>query len=328
LRADRLLSLMLILYHRKRMTAQALAEHLEVSERTIYRDIDALCTAGIPVYTQSGTGGGVFLDEGYRVSLTGLSRDEILTLFVAGDTGPLADLGLGQAVEGSLLKLLAALPDSQQQTVEQLRQRIYIDPANWFQRVQPMPFMPALQQAVWEDRRVRVDYRPVEGERRTRIIDAYALVAKANVWYLVGREAPREVRTYRLSRFHDAELTGETFERLPDFDLETYWRESTARFENRMERTFPPYPVRLRVHPDAMWIIAGYMEGHYTQIGEPDDAGWYTLRMTFDSPGEARMRVLGLGEHAEVLEPLSLYDAVIATARTIVRNHDARYGEG
>src|SRR5689334_12127743 len=150
MRADRLLSLMLLLHARGRMTAQQLADQLEVSERTIYRDIEALCTAGIPLYTQSGTSGGVFLEESYRVSLTGLSRAQVQSLFISGEARPLGDLGLGKALDDTLLKLFAALPSIHRDEVKRLRQRFYIDPANWFQIVEATSFFPALQQAVWE----------------------------------------------------------------------------------------------------------------------------------------------------------------------------------
>jgi predicted DNA-binding transcriptional regulator YafY len=222
---------MLLLGAQRRITAQELAERLEVSERTIYRDIDALGAAGIPVYTQSGVNGGVFMDEDYRISLTGFSRADIQSLFVAADARPLADLGLGK--EESLLKLFAALPAIQRREVERLRQRIYIDPTNWFQIVEASSILPVLQQAVWEDRQVDVSYQPVIGEVSERRLDAYALVAKANIWYLVGRKPDGEMRNYRVSRLYRVELLGTGFERDPDFDLTSYWKATCEEFERQ-----------------------------------------------------------------------------------------------
>ncbi|MFW5696854.1 MAG: helix-turn-helix transcriptional regulator [Phototrophicaceae bacterium] len=317
MRADRLLSLMLLLHARGRMTAQTLAEHLEVSERTIYRDIDALSSAGVPVYTQSGVNGGVFLDEDYRISLTGLSRDEVRALFVLTDAGPLADLGLGQAVQDTLLKLFAALPDVHRRAAEQVRERFYVDPTNWFQIVEPSSVFPVLHQAVWEDRCVEVIYHAVEGQPEARILEAHALVAKANIWYLVGRRPGGDMRNYRVSRFQQAELGSGHFERDPAFDLAAYWRESCQRFEQEMRTTFPPYTALLRVHQNAFWYFPGFMAGRYEKIDLLPSDDWWNLRVTFDSIEDARTRVLGLGTHAEVLEPDTLRQAVIEMAQAV-----------
>jgi predicted DNA-binding transcriptional regulator YafY len=322
MRADRLLSLMLLLNSRGRMTARELAAELEVSERTVYRDIDALCAAGVPLYTQPGTNGGISLDEHYRVSLTGLSRPEVQSLFVSNfgseDTGPLADLGLGRALEDSLLKLFAALPDIHRSEVERMRQRFFIDPTNWFQIHETPSVFPVIQRAVWEDRVLRVRYQPVEDAAGERMIEAYALVAKANIWYLVGRKPGGEMHSYRVSRFREAELTEERFKREPGFDVAAYWSAACEAFEGRMRETFPPYSAVLSVAPGALWFFPGYMEGRYTQVGEPDERGWITLRVLFDTLGEARMRVLGLGTGVRVCEPEELRREVFAMARSIV----------
>jgi predicted DNA-binding transcriptional regulator YafY len=324
MRADRLLSLILLLHVRGRMTAHDLASHLEVSERTIYRDLDALSSAGIPVYTQSGVSGGVFLDENYRLSLTGLSRTEARALFVSSGVGPLKDLGLGRAAEDTLLKIFAALPFTHRSDVEQMRQRFYIDPANWFQVVEPSPFLPLLQQAVWEDRCVSVTYQPVEGQLSQRELEAYALVAKANIWYLVGRKLGGEMHSYRVVRFKDVTLLDTRFERQADFDLVDYWKRSCEAFERRSLEMTPPYVAVLRVHPAVLWYFPGFMEGRYQQLGSPDEEGWYRLRVTFNSRDDARMRVLGLGTHVIVIEPDDLHQTVLETARAIVNFHASR----
>ncbi len=322
-KADRLLSMMLMLGAQGRLTAGELAERLEVSERTIYRDIDALSAAGIPIYTQSGVNGGIFIDEDYRISLTGLSRADIQSLFVAADARPLADLGLGK--EESLLKLFATLPAIQRREVERLRQRIYIDPTNWFQIVEPSPTLPILQQAVWEDRQVEVSYQPVIGAESGRRLDAYALVAKANIWYLVGRKPDGEMRNYRVSRLHSVALTDAPFERDPTFDLPSYWKASCEQFERTSMENSPPFVTLLRVEPSAFWFFPGYMEGRYQQIGTDDD-GWLRLRVVFDSLEHARTQVLGFGTHAEALEPKALHRSVLETAAAILRFHAEKQG--
>jgi predicted DNA-binding transcriptional regulator YafY len=324
MRADRLLSLMLVLGAQGRLTAQQLAQRLEVSERTIYRDIDALSAAGIPVYTQTGVNGGVFLDENYRISLTGFSRTELQSLFVATDAGPLADLGL--AKEESLLKLFAALPAIQRHEVERVRGRFFIDPTNWFQIVETTSVLPVLQQAVWEDRIIQVTYQPVEGSVGERLLEAHALVAKANIWYLVGRKPGGSLRNFRVSRFEQVALTDEHFQRDQNFDLPTYWKATCEQFEQISKEHSPPYVVLLRVHPRMFWYFPGYMEGRYEKVGAPDGEGWITVRVVFDSLDHARTQVLGFGTNAETLEPAELSETVIETAAAILKFHEERSG--
>ena len=301
MRADRLLSLMLMLGTRGRLTAQELAERLEVSERTIYRDVDALSAAGIPVYTQVGVNGGVFLDENYRISLTGFSRSEIQSLFVTADAGPLSDLGL--AKEESLLKLFAALPSMQRREVERVRERFFIDPNNWFQIVETTSVLPMLQQAVWEDRIIRVTYQPIEGSAGERTLEAHALVAKANIWYLVARKPDGEMRNFRISRFEQVALTEDTFARDADFDLSAYWKASCAQYERLSMENSPPYTTVLKVHPRMFWYFPGYMNGRYEKVGAPDENGWITVRAVFDSLDHARTQVMGFGVNVVALEP-------------------------
>lgn len=322
MRADRLISLMLLLHAKGRMTAQSLAQQLEVSERTIYRDVDALGSAGVPIYVQPGVNGGIFLDEHYRISLTGLTRAEVKSLFVSANAPVLADLGLDNAVQATLLKLFAALPSAHQAEVERLRGRFYIDPANWFQLVEASDLLPLLQQAVWEDRAVSIQYQVVEGKWFNGVVNPYALVAKANIWYLVAEKRPGELRNYRFKRIKTAELTDTHFTRQSDFDLIAYWQDSCRRFEELSAKQFPSYKAILRVYPDAYWYFPGYLEGRYQQIGEPDGEGCVTLVVTFESLGDARMRVLGLGSRVEVLEPDELRAAVLETARAVIAAYD------
>lgn len=321
MRANRLLSLLLLLHARGRMTADELARQLEVSERTIYRDIDALSIAGVPVYTQPGTNGGVFLDENYRVSLTGLSKDEVLSLFVSSDGGPLNDLGMGKAVSESLLKLFAALPAGHRQEVERLHQRFYIDTVGWLWEGDSNSALPIVQQAVWEDRIISIIYQDANGATHERILEAYALVAKANIWYLVGKKSNSEPRTYRVSRIFSAEIQEERFQRDPDFDLVSYWKAACEQFEREMLENYPPYYATLRVHPHGMWYFPNFMNGRYEQISEPDADGWTTLHVTFGAEGDAVMKVLGLGARVDVIHPQSLKARVIQQAKEVLAFH-------
>lgn len=320
MRADRLLSLMLLLHARGRLTAADLAEHLEVSERTIYRDVEALSMAGVPIYTQTGTSGGIFLDEDYRISLTGLSREQVFSIFAAPEAGPLADLGLARAAEDSLLKLFAALPQSRRRDVESLRARIYIDPHGWFHNDHIPRILPPLQQAVWEDFRVTFDYEAVGAELQTRTVDAYALVSKSDVWYLVGRKSNGDMRSYRLSRIQSVTVLDDQFERDPAFDLAAYWQQARTQFKQQMEQQFERYEVRLRVHPQMYWYFGSFMEGRYQRTGPADADGWIPVLLLAGGVDEACTHVMGLGRFAWVDSPAELRDLVRERAQAVVEH--------
>ncbi len=209
MRADRLLSMLLMLQVEGRMTANELAQRLEVSERTIYRDMDALSAAGVPVYAERGTGGGCFLAEEYRTTLTGLSEPEVRTLFLVNSPSLLADLGLKKASEHALVKLVAALPPVFRRDAEYARQRIYIDAGGWNRREEAVPFLSVLQEAVWQSQKLRLAYRRSDGTSVERTVDALGLVAKGSVWYLVAA-VEEQVRTYRVARVEDAEVLERT----------------------------------------------------------------------------------------------------------------------
>ncbi|MBL8093718.1 MAG: WYL domain-containing protein [Anaerolineales bacterium] len=326
MRADRLLSIVLLLNARGRLTARQLADELGVAERTIYRDLEALNIAGVPVYTQAGPEGGIFLDEHYRISLTGLNPAQVRALFVASGVGPLNDLGLANAHQDSQLKLFAALSTAQRAEAERMRQRIYIDPTLWFQAPEGLAHIQELQRAVWEDRRVRVEYHAVETDWRVRDLDAYGLVAKANIWYLIGRKPDGAWRSYRIGRLRQVEVFDERFERDPEFDLITYWRAAATAFERESVTRVPACTATLRVHRSVDWYFPGFFEGRYERLTDADAEGWSTMRVTFASQDEARTRVLGLGTAVVVVEPAALGREVLDTARAILARAQAEPG--
>jgi predicted DNA-binding transcriptional regulator YafY len=318
MRADRLLWLLLSLQVEGRLTAQALASRFEVSERTIYRDVEALAVAGVPIYTQTGAQGGIFLDEKYRTSLTGFTTRELHSLFVAADHGPLEDLGLATAIEGTSLKLFAALPSVHQHEVQRLRQRFYIDSSRWFDYSETPSLLPDLQQAVWEDRQITVTYRNYTDVTRTQTLDAYALVAKASVWYLVARTADGAFRTYRAARIAALTLLDSHFERDTTFDPVLYWKVMSQDFQRMREMTFAFYPVLLEVTAAAFDLLREHVPERFEQVDEPDPTGWLTVRVLFLSQHEACMNVLGLGIQARVLEPPELQQAILEIATSII----------
>src|SRR3954454_10086623 len=200
MRAGRLVSLLLLLQSRGLMTAEQLARELEVSVRTIYRDVDALSIAGVPIYADRGPLGGIRLVDGYRTRLTGLTTQEAEALFLSGLPGPAAQLGLGTVVTAARLKVLAALPPELRARASRISQRFHLDAPGWFQGSESVPHLQTLSTAVWEDRKLSLGYRRNDGNTVDRVVDPLGLVLKAGVWHLVVQTSGAAPRTYRVSR--------------------------------------------------------------------------------------------------------------------------------
>ena len=310
MRADRLISIMLTLSRRGRTTAADLAGALEVSERTIYRDIDALSIAGVPVYTQSGPNGGVFLDENYRLSLTHLSTTELSALFIAGATEPLRALGLNQDAQDAALKLLASLPERQRQDAERLRQRVYLDPSGWYPaEATAAPVLPALQGAVWGDHPITITYLSWS-KRSTIRIEPYSLVYKTGAWYLVGRKPESDYRTYRAGRVEAVTVhDDEKYPRDPDFDVAAYWEAANANYSRAAIR----YTAEIEATARGLDFIAQMATGRYEVLSQHGD--WTRLRVQFGDLSEACGVVVSMGANGRALAPDELREGVVALAR-------------
>jgi predicted DNA-binding transcriptional regulator YafY len=321
MRADRLFSIVLLLQSHRQLTARDLARRLEVSARTIHRDMDALSGAGIPVVAERGTGGGWSLLGEYRTNLTGLNEAEIQSLFLTKPSRLMADLNLEKAAEGALLKLLAALPSVHRRGAEQMRQRIYLDTTGWTRTDEAVPLLHTLQDAVWQERKLRMTYqRGVGCDAFERVVDPLGLVAKGSVWYLVaGIEG--EVRSYRVSRISCAEALDEACTRPKDFDLAAFWEESSARFR----ATLPRYQATVRVHPDIVprMRFAGRF-ARIEQTGQTDDEGWVQVSLRFDVEEMACEYALSFGTQLEVMEPQALREKVIDAAKSIVAFYEQK----
>ena len=318
MRADRLLSLLMLLQTRGRMTAAQLADELEVSERTIYRDMDALSIAGVPVYGEPGPEGGYALVESYRTNLTGLNEAETRALFMLSVPAPLTELGVTGELKAALRKLAAAVPDSRRGEEERARQRIHLDSRWWFQGQEPVPHLGVLHQAVWDDRRLNLTYRHIIGIPIQQVADPYGLVAKAGVWHLIYA-AEGLVRVLPVGRVIEVESLSEGFQRPGDFDLAGFWRDWCAEHEARRVG----YPAIVRVSPEMAPFLAYYF-GHgvreaLDEASPPDAQGWITVRLFFERLEEARARILGLGAGAEVPEPVALRLSVADHAEQIAR---------
>ena len=307
MRADRLLSILLLLQVEGRKTARALAETLEVSERTIYRDMEALSIAGIPVYGEPGPEGGYALLEPYRTDLTGLSEDEARALFLLATQTPLDALGMGAPLKGALLKLSAAISGQHRADEMRVRRRFYLDAAGWEPGEGGGSLLRVLEEAVWQDRKValRFPYGPLVAEVEVEAAP-YALVSKGGVWYLVHRVEdapsgpdPLGMRVMRVTDLRGVRLLKEGFTRLDDFDLLAFWRAWCARTE-AAEST---YQVRVRVSP-ALLPLLDRVVGDEPE--EPDADGWVGLTLGFGSLQAARSRLLAYGGAVEVLAPRAL----------------------
>jgi predicted DNA-binding transcriptional regulator YafY len=319
MRASRLVNLLLLLQTRGGMTAAQLAAELEVSVRTVHRDVEALSASGVPIYAERGPHGGVRLVDGYRTRLTGMTADEAEALFLSGLPGPAAELGLGTVVAAARLKVLAALPPELRARASRLVERFHLDAAAWFHAGEPVPNLPALSEAVWTTRRLRVAYE--RGDTSVeRVLEPLGLVLKAGVWYIVAA-SDGQVRTYRASRVTTAELLDERFERPPSFDLATFWAESSAAYE----REAPRVEVTVRIAPDRLELLADEVGARAVQaaerLDEPDPDGWLRLRLRLDWPGEVPARLLAVGADLEVLAPEETRLRVVRLARAVA----ARY---
>jgi predicted DNA-binding transcriptional regulator YafY len=301
MRASRLLSILLLLQTRGRMSAQALAAEVEASVRTVFRDVDQLSAAGIPVWAERGRNGGFQLKEGWRTKLTGLTTEEASAIFLAGLPGPAAELGLGEAMTSAQLKLLAALPADWQASAQAVGARFHLDPVDWFRSAEPAEHLRAVAEAVWQDRRLRIRYRSWT-RVSDRTVDPLGLVLKAGTWYMVAR-AEDEIRTFRLSNIRALSVQDARFGRPRRFDLARYWRESTRHFETTIYRgraTLRVSPVGLRRLLSGSPTVA---ETATRTASDVDADGWMRVTIPIESADDAVREVLKLGAEAEVLEP-------------------------
>ena len=312
MRADRLISTLLLLQVHGRLTARDLAERLEISERTVLRDMDALSAAGVPVVADRGPGGGWKLIDGYQTKLTGLTAAEIQTLFFAHPPQILTALGLGPAAEAAWLKIQAALPLASQQQAERARGSILIDPRGW-KESQSIASLPVLLDALWRGRRIRFVYERGLGEVGERLVDPLGLVARGSVWYLVASR-DNELRTYRLSRMREAVLDERECVRPEGFELAAYWETSTVEFRERL----PRYYATFLAEPSVMrWVRYRGWRLEEEQV----EGNRVRIRLRFDAEEEGLQFALSFGADIEVIEPIELRDKVLAVARATVERY-------
>lgn len=348
MKADRLLSALMLLQGHRRLTGRELAKRLEVSERTVHRDMEALSAAGVPVYALRGAQGGWQLAEGWETNVPGLEEQELRALLMAQPPRVLGDLRLASAAERAMGKLMASLPAAMRQQAVSIRERLFIDVEGWRGSRENLSMLPIVQEAVWRDRQLQIRYvrggrdpggrdrasggatRAGAGSETTgsdatgrdsvnrdgaeRIVHPLGLVAKGSAWYLVAHTADG-FRTFRISRIECATLLDDACARPADFDLATHWKNSTTTYQDSLSR----YEVTLRVEPRAAaWLKQWRSAWLAEPMGAADADGWITCRVQFDCEDEACYVVLGFGQRAEVLAPPTLRDRILAEADAIV----------
>ncbi|GHD37196.1 transcriptional regulator [Streptomyces mirabilis] len=311
MKSSRLVSILLLLQTRGRMTAADLAEELDVSVRTVYRDVEALSAAGVPLYGDAGHAGGYRLLDGYRTRLTGLTEGEAEALFLAGVPGPAAELGLGPVLAAAQLKVRAALPRELRTHADRISGRFHLDAPGWYADADDTPYLPAVADAVWNARVVHVLYRrwrePTDVRRR---LEPYGLVLKAGRWYVVAGPGPR---TFRVDQILELTSTEEEFSRPETFDLAAYWTAYQQEFHDRLHRA----EAVIRIAPGA--VLPG-PAAHAAEInGRTDTDGWIRATVPIESIDQAHDAFLRLGAAIEVLEPAELRERIARTVAALTR---------
>lgn len=317
MKSSRLLSVLLLLQANGRMTAARLAAELDVSVRTVYRDVEALQAAGVPVYADAGHGGGYRVLAGYRTRLTGLDAGEAEALFLSGLPGPAAALGLGPALAAAQRKLRAAIPPELHEDADRIRSRFHLEAPGWYAEDDEVPFLPQVADAVWGSRVLRVRYRrwkaPTDVDRR---LEPYGLVLKAGRWYVVAGPGPR---TYRVDQILELDSTEEEFEPPADFDLPAYWRRYEADFHARLHQG----EAEVRLAPGAAARLTGAAARAVREHATTEPDGRLRAVLPIESLDHAHAAFLALGTDVEVLAPPELRARLAETVRTLA----ARYAD-
>jgi predicted DNA-binding transcriptional regulator YafY len=316
MRSSRLLSILLLLQTRRQLTARELADELEVSLRTIYRDVEALAAAGVPVYADQGRAGGYRLVEGYRTRLTGLTEQEAAALFLVGLPGAAAAFGLTAETSGAELKLLAALAPDQRDRAGRLKNRFHLDLPAWYQDAENSPHLAAVADAVLHDRRINVLYRRWEEPREVeRVLEPYGLVLKNGSWYVVAATAGG-MRTYRVSNILELTPTDEEFERTGGFDLPQYWQEHMEGFDQIRFTGQAVIRVSARL-AGRMYDVSYPVLVKAVAAAEPAADGSVMVTIPIESIPNAAASLCRFGDAVEVLEPAELRTELAKLGRTL-----------
>lgn len=320
MRAERLVALLFTLQARRSATVAELAGAMNVSERTMHRDLAALRSAGVPLWTEPGRHGGVRLVEGWRSQLDGLTSREAAALFAMGAPRALAELGLGTAISAAHAKVSATLPVELRDQAQRVAQRFHLDAPGWFGDPDDVEHLATIARAVWDQRRLQVSYQRGEATVE-RTLEPLGLVLKAGVWYLAAAVS-NDIRTYRVGRIHACTELDAVFQRPDNFDLPEWWRDSSARFERSIHRL----PARLRLSPDGVRALLGTFDREIAvpaldNADPPGTDGWTEIELPLQREDIAVSQLLTLGVNVEILAPDRLREAFANRVRRMAEIH-------
>jgi predicted DNA-binding transcriptional regulator YafY len=321
MRSDRLLAMLLLLQTHGQMSAAKLAEELEVSPRTVYRDMEALASAGVPVYAERGRAGGIAILPDFRTDVTGLTTEEARALFVLVSGDAHANLGFGDALRSGLRKLMAALPKAHQQLAERSTERIIIDPGRWGAPAAHSPQLTLVQEAVLTDRRLRLGYEQRDSDDLLHfpLVDPHGLVHRGSAWYLVATVEGKD-RLFRVNRIRVAELLDDAVQRPAGYSLRTSWQA----LNEAWQRDYSTVIARIRVRRDILSLVLRVhdsdLAGRVDRLAQPGQE-WTELTLRFRSFGHAQT-LLGFGPRLEVLDPPELVDHLAGVVRDLAPKYD------
>jgi predicted DNA-binding transcriptional regulator YafY len=304
MKASRLLSILMTLQARGHRTADQLAEELEVSTRTIHRDVDELSAAGVPIYAERGRQGGFRLLDGYQTRLTGLDADEASVLMLSGIGTALDDLGLTDALWQTERKLMAALPEPARAKAALVANRFHLDPFSWYRQKEEAPFVTQIVKAVWADQRISIKYESWKGPIQ-RDLDAIAVVLKAGDWYLIG--CAQTMRVYKIANIQSVTVLESKFERSADFDVSQFWGEWITSFEVHIR----PNRARLRVTQKGQNILKSMGRMPIAHFPVPDQPDVTDIDLAVEGEANTVRQILSLGAEAKVIAPETLRLAVL-----------------
>jgi predicted DNA-binding transcriptional regulator YafY len=315
-KADRLLSALLLLQAKGHLTSRELSERLEVSQRTVHRDMEALSAANVPITALRGAQGGWQLEPGWRTQVPGLDEAELRALLMTQPRA-LSDPGLIAASERAFGKLMAALPTSMREQAAAMSERLHVDATGWYTSSEDLSMLPIVQDAVARDCKLTFDYTRADGQRAPRTVDPLGIVAKGSSWYLVAR-APNGLRTYRVSRMQAVTPLATKFRRPRNFKLSAFWKKSTMQLQQQRK----PCDAIVELDPQAAQSLRSWCTTSPAEDREkyPGRRGWLTLHVRFENEEQARFVILGFGPKAQVLEPAALCQRILADAREMLEN--------
>lgn len=319
MRAERLLNIMILLQTQGKMTTKELSNKLEVSQRTILRDMDALSISGIPVFAERGKTGGWRLMDNFRSQLAGMKLEDMKSLFILPSDQMLEELGLLTGKLDIRQKLLASLPSATQNEAQNFLEKIYLDTGTWKPSKDVTSVLHSIQNALWQDKKLKIEYEKTNGNRSKRILCPLGLVLKGSVWYLVAMNDANEFRSFRVSRIIQVEMLSDCFTRPQHFSLPQYWKQSKLNFVESL----PSIEVKVLAHKELlgrMLFTDKFVEQIHEDICSREQ--WVRLSLQFNTEQEAIEYIIGFGGRMKLLEPADMIPEIIQQAKSVIKMHE------